>query len=111
MKKIAIPVSNDLLDRHFGHCQVFSVYNVEDDKIVGEEKHVPPPHEPGLLPKWLHERGVEVVLAGGMGNRAVELFGKVGIEVVTGVEPDTVENLAAAFVAGELRTGANVCDH
>ena len=71
----------------------------------------PPPHEPGLLPRWLGEKGVNLIIAGGMGQRAVSLFTEQGIKVLTGAPQLSVEELISHYVNQTLVTGANVCDH
>lgn len=110
---IAIPMADGRLCVHFGHCERFALLDVDEarQKIVGISYLPPPPHEPGVLPKWLHERGVNVVIAGGMGRRALEFFRAFGIRVVVGASADTPEALAEAFLAGTLQAGENVCDH
>ena len=111
--KIAIPVSNDKLCLHFGHCDQFCIIDVDDDKnITSQELVTPPPHEPGVLPKWLgEEMAVNVIIAGGMGQRAQQLFTQNDIKVVVGAEATAPEELAKAFLNGKLTTGDNVCDH
>ena len=69
------------------------------------------PHEPGLLPRWLAEKGVTQIIAGGMGARAQQLFAERGIQVVTGAPADDPETLVKAFLSGTLVTGENACDH
>lgn len=71
----------------------------------------PPPHEPGLLPEWLKEHGAEVVIAGGMGQRAVGLLAERGIRVVTGVSGASAEEAVKAYLGGSLQEGENICDH
>ena len=73
--------------------------------------HTPPAHEPGVLPKWLHELGAQVIIAGGMGSRAQQLFLENGIKVITGAPMDPPESLVNQYLAGILETGDNVCDH
>ena len=111
--KIAIPVSNGLLCMHFGHCEVFSVVDVSDsDKTVsGWEEMVPPPHEPGLLPKWLASKNVNMIVSGGMGQRAQDLFAQSGIKVITGAPSEKPEKIIEKVINGTLVTGDNVCDH
>ena len=74
--KIAIPVTNGRLSSHFGHCEQFAVVDVDDvgKSITNSELLTPPVHEPGVLPKWLSEMSVNLVIAGGMGQRALQLF-------------------------------------
>jgi len=84
----------------------------EDSKeIVSQDRHQPPAHEPGALPRWLGEQGANVIIAGGMGQRAQQLFAQSGIEVVVGAPPEAPEELAAAYLNGTLQTGENICDH
>lgn len=111
--KIAIPMAQETLSRHFGHCEEFALVEVDEAqrKILGETRVVPPPHEPGVLPRWLHEQGANLIIAGGMGQRAQELFAQNGIRVVVGVEANNVEALVALYLSGGLQSGANLCDH
>ncbi len=109
--KIAVPTANGQLAMHFGHCEKFTVVDVENGKIVKTEESVPPPHEPGVLPKWLREQGVNVIIAGGMGVRAQELFKINDIKVEVGAPSDDVTALIEAYLSGTLVTGANACDH
>jgi predicted Fe-Mo cluster-binding NifX family protein len=111
--RIAIPVSGGQLDPHFGHCRFFALVDVkEDDKSILSSVTVDaPPHEPGLLPAWIAEQGADLVLAGGMGNRAIQLFAQQGVEVIVGAPQLDPENLVLAFLAGEIGEGNNACDH
>lgn len=110
---IAIPVENGKLCSHFGHCPAFALMQIAPDgKSVAARRDIDaPPHEPGLLPNWLYERGVNLILCGGMGPRALELFAQKGIEVVTGAPMETPEALVSAHFAGTLKTSPNSCDH
>jgi Mrp family chromosome partitioning ATPase/predicted Fe-Mo cluster-binding NifX family protein len=111
--KIAVPVVEGRLSAHFGHCEEFAVFDidVEEKKIVGMNKIPAPPHEPGLLPLWLKEKGVNLIIAGGMGSRAQELFAEKGIKVVVGVSSDAPENVVENYLKGVLSSGENICDH
>ena len=111
--KIAIPIADGKLCMHFGHCEQFAVVEADEKtkQILGKQMLTPPPHEPGVLPKWLHEQGANVIIAGGMGQRAQGLFAGQGIKVLVGAPADTPENLVAVYLAGKLQTGDNVCDH
>ena len=111
--RIAIPLADGKLTMHFGHCESFALIDVDtaSKNILGREDVVPPPHQPGLLPPWIAERGAKLVIAGGMGQRAISLFAEQGITVVVGAPADTPEKLVASYLAGTLETGGNVCDH
>lgn len=107
--RFAVPLANGKLTAHFGHCQEFALIDVEDKSITKNERLVPPPHEPGVLPKWLHDLGANVVIAGGMGHRAIDLFTQAGIKVITGAPVDAPEALVLNFLNNSLSTGDNLC--
>ena len=111
--KIAIPVAQGALCLHFGHCDQFALFEVEPESKTVQNKQMltPPPHEPGVLPRWLHEQGADVIIAGGMGARAQSLFSQNGIKVVVGAPAEAPEQVVQAYLDGTLQTGANVCDH
>jgi hypothetical protein len=51
--KFAIPIADGKLTAHFGHCKEFAMVEVEEKQILNTEMLDPPPHEPGVLPRWL----------------------------------------------------------
>jgi len=111
--RIAVPVAGGRLCQHFGHSEQFAL--VDADPESGELKETaylnPPPHEPGVLPQWLAEQGAQVVLAGGMGSRAVNYFHDYGVRVVTGAQQLPPQDLVRSYLQGALTTGENVCTH
>ena len=111
--KIAIPLTAGHLAAHFGHCEQFALVeaDTESKKILSQNRVTPPPHEPGLLPRWLHEQGIQMVIAGGMGQRALNLFTQNGIVIHAGPAGDTPENLVQAFLNGTLTGGTPTCGH
>lgn len=111
--KIAIPLADGILAMHFGHCAAFAVLEVNpvEKTILNRQDVEAPPHQPGLLPPWLAQQGVNMIIAGGIGQRAQTLFCENGIEVLVGAPAETPEKLVADYLAGELQSGANVCDH
>ena len=113
MEKVifAVPVAEGKLCAHFGHCDQFALVETQNGQIKGKTMHTPPPHEPGVLPRWLHEMGAHIIIAGGMGSRAQGLFSENGIKVITGAPQDSPESLVNQYLKDSLVTGANVCDH
>ena len=111
--KIAIPLTGGQLSAHFGHCQEFAFVDVdvEERKILETATLTPPPHEPGSFPAWVAAQGANLVIAGGMGQRAIDLFNAQGLDVVVGSAGGTPEELAGAWLAGNLAGGNNLCDH
>ena len=111
MTKIAIPVTNGKLNSHFGHTHEFYVYGIKDDEIVETEALTPPHHEPGAFPKWLADKGVTDVIAGGMGQKAITIFNQNKINVFIGVPLKSPSELVIDFIQGSLETSDNACDH
>ena len=111
--RIAIPLIQGKLSLHFGHCDQFAIFDIDDNlkKVVSRKDATPPGHEPGVLPRWLHENNVTVIIAGGMGQRAQQLFTQNAIKVVVGASSGTPEELVSAFLEDTLQTGDNICDH
>ncbi len=106
--KIAIASNADVVAEHFGHCQRYAVFEVDRDNILGETSIDNPGHKPGFLPKFLHEQGVNVIISGGMGSRAVELFNEYGIETIVGAQ-GTVADAIKSYLHGRLEATGSIC--
>jgi len=111
--KCAVPISEGIVSTHFGHCEQFALIDVDEAKkqILKKELVNSPGHEPGLLPQWLAEKGVSLVIAGGMGSRAQNLFQQNRIGVIIGAMETDPEKAVQSYLDGKLDTGSNICDH
>lgn len=111
--RIAMPIAGGKLCMHFGHCEQFALVDADESKktILSAKYVTPPPHEPGVLPRWLHEQGATVIIAGGMGQRAQGLFAQNEIKVIVGAPAESPEAVVKAYLAGTLKTRENACDH
>ncbi len=110
--KYAVPVAGGIMSPHFGHCEQFAFFDVDEQKkITRKELIASPEHQPGLLPAWLAEQGVSIVIAGGMGPRAIELLQQRGIGVVIGAVESDPEKAVLGHLSGGLATADNICDH
>ena len=108
MMKIAVASENGMVTEHFGHCEGFMIFDTENNQIVKSETVANPGHKPGFLPNFLADRGVNVIISGGMGGGAVEIFNERNVEVVVGASGDAktaVEN----YLKGDLKTTGSVC--
>ena len=108
--KYAVPVSGGVLSSHFGHCEQFELIEVDPERkvIASRETLAAPPHEPGLLPRWLAEKGAEMIIAGGMGMRASGFFEELGIKAIVGVS-GKVDDIISKILKGELKGGESLC--
>ena len=111
--KIAIPLASGRLCVHFGHCEEFALTEVDEKtrQITSTTTLQPPAHQPGVLPAWLREQGANVIIAGGMGMRAQQLFAENDIEVIVGAPAQSPDELITAYLEGTLASGQNICDH
>lgn len=110
-KVIAIPMENGKLCAHFGHCQYFAIVKVEKDKVVEIKEVVPPEHVPGLYPRWVATYGATDVIAGGMGQKAIQLFNEQNINAFVGAPEKAAGELVEDFINDKLSLSANYCNH
>jgi predicted Fe-Mo cluster-binding NifX family protein len=108
MIKIAVASENEMVTEHFGHCINFYIFDAEDNEIVKSESIENPGHKPGFLPNFLNELGVDVIISGGMGGGAIEIFNEKDIEVIVGAAGNA-QAAAEAYLKGELKSTGSVC--
>jgi len=106
--KIAVASDEKYVSGHFGHCEGFTIYEVEEGKSLEKSFTPNPGHRPGFLPVFLRELNVDVIIAGGMGETAQDLFNENGIEVVVGAQ-GLSDDVVQKFVNGELKSTGSVC--
>lgn len=110
-RRFAIPVNNGLLTQHFGHCSHFVFIDIENSKIISDKTVEAPEHQPGLLPPWIVERGVTDIIAGGIGNKAIEIFNKHSVNVYAGAPEGEPKELVNMFLDKTLELKENSCNH
>lgn len=106
--KVAIARDGKVVSGHFGHCEGFQVYKVDGGEVKDSSFLPNPGHKPGFLPVYLKEQQVDVIIAGGMGGTAQDLFRENGIDVITGAMGD-LEKVIDKFVKEELVSTGSVC--
>lgn len=109
--RFAIPTVGGSLTAHFGHCDKFAIVDVEGNTILEEKFINPPVHQPGVYPAFLAGEGVDIIIAGGMGQKARDLFAQNNISVLVGVEEGNPRQLVENYLGDNLTTGNNLCDH
>ena len=108
MLKIAVASDKGLVTEHFGHCQSFEIFDAENRQILKSESVPNPGHQPGFLPVFLSDRGVNVIISGGMGGGAVAIFNEKKIEVIVGAR-GSAKAAAEAYLQGSLKSTGSVC--
>lgn len=108
MLRIAVAGEGKNVTEHFGHCPVFLTFDTEDGKIVGENSLPNPGHKPGFLPNYLADHGVNVIISGGMGGGAVDIFNSRNVEVIVGASGDA-KAAVEKYLRGELKSTGSVC--
>ncbi|HBG28207.1 MAG: hypothetical protein A2Y10_19715 [Planctomycetes bacterium GWF2_41_51] len=111
--KIAMPLIANKVSQHFGHSENFLFADVDKNSktVISKQLVIPPPHEPGVLPKWLKEMGVNCLITCGIGQRAVDLLNQSDVNVIAGIEPQDADEVIKQFLNDELVSGKNACDH
>ncbi len=107
--RIAISAeSNNGLDsivgQHFGRCPFFALVEVDQDQIQSVSMIENPfyaGHQVGQVPGFIHEKGTDVMLSGGMGGRAIQFFTQFGMGTATGAR-GTVKEAVTEYLAGNL---------
>lgn len=97
---------------HFGRCPYFVIVDVDrgtSQSVTSIENPFYDRHEPGQVPQFIHEQGADVMITGGMGGRAVQMFGQLGIDPVTGSE-GTVRQALALYLSGKLSGGGSCAE-
>lgn len=110
--KIALPSRNNLIDSHFGHCEYFTVFTIDEHKKIVEEETVTPPAGCGCksnIAEILAEKGVQLMLAGNMGNGAVRVLNFSNIEVIRGCSGN-VKEVALKWLEGSLTDSGVGCE-
>jgi predicted Fe-Mo cluster-binding NifX family protein len=108
--KVAIATEGNQVSAHFGRCQCYTIFDVDGNEIKGKSTVDTPGHQPGMLPRFLNDRGVDIVIAGGMGPKAQNLFGALNIQPIIGITGN-VDDVIRDFVNGALEGGESLCDH
>lgn len=108
--RLAIALEGEEVSGHFGHCEKYALFQVMEGRADREKDVLSPGHEPGKLPVFLADLQVDMVIAGGMGPKAVELFQQRGIDVLLGVKGNASQ-VAETFAAGRLQPGISSCHH
>jgi predicted Fe-Mo cluster-binding NifX family protein len=108
MLKIAVASEHDVVTDHFGHCVNFNIYETKNNEIISGQSIANPGHRPGFLPNYLNELGVNVIISGGMGGGAVDIFNEKGIEVIIGAKGEA-KSVVEAYLKGELKSTHSIC--
>jgi predicted Fe-Mo cluster-binding NifX family protein len=107
--KISISTDGENVSQHFGRCPEFTIAEIQGGKLIKVEKAPNPGHSPGAIPEYLHGKGVNRIICGGIGARATGLFSEYGIQVIAGISGD-INSVLDSFLDGTLIANSdNLC--
>ena len=106
--KTVISTDNGFVSAHFGRCPQYTIVEIENGQLKNKDIILNPGHEPGLIPRFLIQKGVDCIIAGGMGKRAVNLFNEMNIDTILGISGE-IDFVIKKHVAGTLEEGASFC--
>lgn len=110
--KIAVPTRNGVVDNHFGHCDHYTIFTINNGEVKMKEI-LPSPQGCGCksgIALVLHRIGVQVMLAGNMGEGARNVLESNSIKVIRGCSGD-IDALVKAYIAGEINDNGESCSH
>ncbi len=111
--KIAVPTRDNMVDGHFGHCAYFTVYTIDKNSNIEHEEIVYSPAGCGCksnLAELLKNKGVSKVLAGNIGEGAINMFKAQGIDVIRGCSGD-VRKTVKDYLEGIIADSGTTCSH
>jgi len=108
--KVAISTDQGYVSAHFGRCPSYTIVEISEGQVLNREEISNPGHQPGFLPRYLSDKGVNCIIAGGMGPRAQQLFAQNNVETIIGVQ-GSVDDVIEHFLNQELEPGEDLCDH
>ncbi len=106
--KVALSTDGNQVSAHFGRCPQFTIITIENGEVIKREVLENPGHQPGAIPRFLHEHGVDCIIAGGMGMRATGFFRELGMETVVGVS-GPIDEVVEKILSGKLEGGESLC--
>lgn len=106
--RLAVASDGNMVSGHFGHCDGFTLYDIKDAEVAGKTFVPNPGHRPGFLPVFLKEQKADVIIAGGMGETAQQLFIENGIEVVVGIQ-GIADDIVKQYIGGNLKSTGSIC--
>ncbi|MBC3798456.1 NifB/NifX family molybdenum-iron cluster-binding protein [Acetobacterium tundrae] len=110
--KIALPTCQNSIDSHFGHCEYYTIFTIDDSskEILNQEIFASPAGCgcKSNIASTLSEMGVKVMLAGNMGEGAVNVLNRSGIEVLRGCSGD-VKEVMLNWLAGAVVDSGELC--
>jgi predicted Fe-Mo cluster-binding NifX family protein len=106
--RFALSTDGAFVSAHFGRCPTFTLVDIENGKVVKKTEVSNPGHQPGAIPEFLHKKGVNCIVAGGMGMRATSFFEEYGIKTIVGVS-GKIDEVITRLQKDALEGGASLC--
>lgn len=109
--KIAVTYENNEVFQHFGRCENFKVFEIENNEIKNAQVINSNGTGHGALAGFLSNLGVEILICGGIGAGARNALATVNIQVYPGTNGN-VDDIISNFIQGNLDFDPNTeCHH
>lgn len=109
--KIAVTYENGQVFQHFGHCENFKVYHVEDGKVISSEVISAVGSGHGALAGFLKEHDVQILICGGIGGGARNALAEAGIQLYPGVVGDADASVDGLLSNSLVYNPDTMCSH
>ncbi|MDD5070264.1 MAG: NifB/NifX family molybdenum-iron cluster-binding protein [Candidatus Omnitrophica bacterium] len=107
--RVAISTDGAFVSAHFGRCPTFTLVDIENCGVVNKTEVSNPGHQPGAIPQFLHQNGVNCIIAGGMGMQASLFFEEYSIQTIVGIS-GTIDDVIEQLKKGTLKGGESLCN-
>lgn len=111
--KIAVPTRNQAVDDHFGHCEYYTLFTIDENNQITCTETQASPEGCGCksnIAAVLEEKGVHLMLAGNMGEGAKSILEAHHIRVIRGCS-GSVEKVVSSWLKGEITDSGESCSH
>jgi predicted Fe-Mo cluster-binding NifX family protein len=108
VRRVAIPVSNDMLSEYFGQCSYYEIFEISENGITGEKIKMPYKEDITKLPEWMADKGVSDVIVFKVDKRIINLFSTYRINLFVGISIDTPKNLIEGYINGNLKSNERI---
>lgn len=109
--RVGFPTNDEItVEEHFGHCEKFAVYTIENGNVVKKEILEAPEHAPGVFPRFIAANNINVVITGGMGQRAIDLIKANGGQIILGAA-GKIDDVLGIYLQGSLYSKGSACAH
>ncbi|MFV0590854.1 MAG: NifB/NifX family molybdenum-iron cluster-binding protein [Draconibacterium sp.] len=110
MRRVAIPIQNNVLSEYFGGCNYYEIFEIENDDIRKASIEIPEVEAADELPGWLEKRGITDVIAYKVKKEIIRLFASRKINLFVGVPQEDPARIIETYLSGKLESDKRIIE-